>query len=150
MAYDMNQNELLEAAARLTPQWVAGFFDGEGCVTSSKDRQGHATLHVCVAQSEPKILVLLQGLLGGSFSINTTRGSRGYKLYWNGRNSLSILEYIKDHVICKRRQVEAGIEFAKLFGPGGRVEITNVNHDLREGYALIIRDSNHGIDTKEP
>jgi hypothetical protein len=145
----MNQNEVLEAAARLTPQWLAGFFDGEGCVSASKDRHGHANLLVCVSQSEPKILSLIQFAFGGTFSVNTTRGCHGYKVTWSGRMAIPILELIKDFVICKRRQVEAGLELAKLMGTGGRVEVSNAIHDLREKYAVVIRASNKGINTKE-
>ena len=37
---ELSRLEPIDYAARITPQWVAGFFDGEGCVSSAIGQGG--------------------------------------------------------------------------------------------------------------
>lgn len=148
MAYDMNQNEALEALARVTPQWLAGFFDGEGNISVFRNPRVYS-FHVVIGQSEPKILALISCVYGGVVSDRVVKGRRQFAIRWCGKSALPVLEAIKDYVICKRRQVEAAIELAKLHNEeGGRTRVSDEETSKREKFALVIVDANHGIDTR--
>lgn len=114
---DNTFNGLLEAAARITPQWLAGFFDGEGTVCTRDGNSGVPGVVVSISQKDSVILSLIHVMFdGGSLSTNN-RNVSGVE--WSGRDCIKILEFVKDHVICKRKQVELGLEIAKLtLGPG--------------------------------
>lgn len=113
---------LLEAASRLTPQWVAGFFDGEGCVSPKIEHYGtSANIRVTITQKNPAILGLLCiKFLGGSIQVKNrivregSGSSRVHELWYTGNAVLPLLEFIKDHVIVKKELVLLGIELAKL------------------------------------
>lgn len=122
---DKDENTLLEAVARLTPQWLAGFFDGEGCVHASLDPRGRTYIKVQLNQKDPIIL----GLIGLKFPPSYTRArsvptksggtTTGHMLSWEGYIALDFLSYIKDHVIVKRKLVELAIEFCDHIGTVG-------------------------------
>jgi LAGLIDADG-like domain len=151
MAYDMTTDELLEAVSRITPQWLAGFFDGEGCVVVSKQEKNSChTFSVCITQSEPKVLALIALRFG--FGVNQTKnlGRRCYTIRITGSKAVPFLTYIKDHVVCKRRQVEAALEFAKTMNVGSTEKLTITQIETRDRLAAIIKQANHGIDTLIP
>lgn len=119
----MEINNLLEAAARITPQWFAGFFDGEGCVSIHENGDGLPRISVSVGQSEPVALTLISIRFGSSRDLvekySKKFNRKFYMLQWSGKTALPILECIKDHVVIKRRQVELGIEMIKLISDAG-------------------------------
>jgi hypothetical protein len=145
MAYDMTSDEGLEALARITPQWLAGFVDGEGCVSVCRNPKLH-TVQLIVAQSEPKVLfAICVKFPSGIVKERVQKGHRGFTIRWCGRNVIPVLEYIKDHVICKRRQVDYALEMAKLINSTSIPSVSNSKR--REELASMIRQANHGIDT---
>ena len=112
----LEQNEILEAAARVTPQWLAGFFDGEGCVHAGYDcRNGLVRLIVSIAQKDilPLTLIKLKFMRYCS-GPNRARNHTVSSITFTGRNCIPFLNFIKDYVICKRTQVEDAIELANL------------------------------------
>ncbi len=149
MAYDMNQTEILEATARVTPQWLAGFFDGEGYVAAQKGANAASySVRVFLYQKEPKVLALVQFLYGGNSSYRVRRGRKQgcHELHWYGKAALPLLRVIKDHVICKRRQVEAGIEMAEQQTyTGSPYSISTENIVRREELARVIISANQEI-----
>lgn len=148
MAYDMTNDEIVEAAARITPQWLAGFFDGEGSVYIQKQASnGCYTVSVCITQSEPKILALVALKFGMKLASTRSVGRQCYAVRLHGRMVVPVLDYIKDHVVCKRRQVFAALEFANTMQLNGR-ELTQAVIEKRDKLAEVIRSSNHGLDTR--
>ena len=102
---------LLDFVARLSPQWLAGFFDGEGCVGVYTN--GNSTkLDVSVAQKDPGILAIIS--LKFPSKVTYAKKDGTHHIAWCGRNALPFLEFIKDHTIVKKRQVDLAIEFASL------------------------------------
>lgn len=113
-------NELLEIAARVTPQWLAGFFDGEGCVSVYTLANANVpSFKVNLTQANLRVLTVIASHFkhcsGPSLKRHKRHKSDVYELTWTSRGCLEILEYIKDFVVIKRKQVELGIEMAKLF-----------------------------------
>lgn len=141
----LDSNQMVEIVPRVTPQWLAGFFDGEGCVSASK-RGPMYSVKVSISQSDPVILsVIALKFNNTTFSTSASKWSKRstYAVIWTGRSVLEILEYIKDHVIVKRKQVEAAIELAHILekrttnGKGG-AKFTQNEADERERLAMII------------
>lgn len=93
----------------ITPQWLAGFFDGEGLVAIYQDnRKNCCGLTVKIAQKDPSILMLIAAKFN-----NASWGSsqKCGELRYYGKNSREILEYIRPYVIVKKTQVELAIRF---------------------------------------
>jgi intein-encoded DNA endonuclease-like protein len=146
VAYDMTNDEIVEAAARLTPQYLAGFFDGEGCVCVSKS-SNVLSIRVSISQAEPKILALVAFKFGMSLSVNRLPNRYVYSANLGGRSVIPFLEYIKDHVICKRRQVIAALEFTSTIRSHGGFTLSVEETTTRKQLAEVIKQANNGIDT---
>jgi len=107
--------ELLELAIRITPQWLAGFFDGDGSVGVSNrgGRNRCPGVTVQMSQKDPTSLVLIS-LKYPEFILQGPHKNGVHYIQASGRECVEFLELIKDYVICKKKQVEYGIEMAKL------------------------------------
>lgn len=123
----LEKSELDIALERLTPEWLAGFFDGEGCVSASMSGVRNPRLIVSITQSDFNLLSLIgmKFSQGGSLYSPIRKGAQREKrpcwiLSFGGKSCLPILEYIRPHVILKRKLVEWGIEMAKLTGERGK------------------------------
>lgn len=118
----LHESEFLESLNRITPQWLAGFFDGEGCVSCVRHR-GMPALRVDLIQAEYNILHLIGLKFDRQPTAKTRRNikhKQGWCLSFGGKSALPFLEFIKPHVVLKRKLVDWGIEMAKLHGePGG-------------------------------
>ncbi len=115
----LEKDELLEATARLTPQWLAGFFDGEGSVfICQSPGMKNPQLRVSITQAEPVLLVLIATKFdipcGPHHRPDPRSRKPKYEIVYNGKNAVPLLEYVKNHVILKRKQVELALEFAAL------------------------------------
>lgn len=136
-------DRIVEMGARVTPQWLAGFFDGEGCVSIHKAGRTWS-VRVDITQNDPVILTLIT-IVVGSGKVNAMTHNKCnntyYRVYWAGKDTLPLLHFVKEHVIRKRVQVEAAIEFATLSThAGGRLTEDNV---LRRGeLAKVVCDAN--------
>lgn len=134
----MEYNELLESASRFTPQWLAGFFDGEGSVhVKACDSHRYTRLCVSITNSDLRSLTLvgLQFSGCGPYPVNGKREHKKlYQVSWSGKSAKPILEFIKDHVIIKKERVLLGIRMAELTGERGHV-VTEQNKLERERIA---------------
>jgi hypothetical protein len=145
VAYDMNEGEALEALARATPQWLAGFFDGEGCVSVRQPHPGDPpTVRVTIAQAEPKVMAVIAFKFSLRIIENVVKGRRYFGVSVCGRSALPFLNTIKDFVVCKRRQVEAAIELLNLVSRDTK-EIKEETLLKRQELAKIIRESNGAV-----
>jgi hypothetical protein len=141
----LNENELLEIAPRLTPQWLAGFFDGEGCVSAYRNGAMY-NIKVILAQSDPVFLsvIALKFPNGNFMQKQRDRLSPRpcYRIQWGGRSGIPILEFIKDHVLIKKIQVEAALEMLYLISKhsqfGGNSTYTDQETIRREELGSII------------
>lgn len=114
------RTELIQASfSKITPQWLAGFFDGEGYVSAWQYKAQYYSISVAITQSDITIISLIALKFKEHDGVKQQKGSTFskkscYQLRWNGRHSLELLNYIKDFVIIKKDIVELGIEFANL------------------------------------
>lgn len=123
----LHKSELDIALERLTPQWLAGFFDGEGCVSATMHKTRNPRLIVHITQSDLQLMTLIamkfspDGCMYSPVRKKCAREKRPiYCVSFGGKSCLPILEYIRPYVILKRKLVEWGIEMAKLTGEHGK------------------------------
>lgn len=97
----------------LSPQYLAGFFDGEGTFYIGKQHKNgkeypHAT--VMLSQSGEAGLRLLEQIqmsYGGSIYQHLKPGQHkatkaAYKLYWNKDEAITLINTISDYLILKQ------------------------------------------------
>ena len=100
----------------LDTRYIAGFFDGEGCVGIYGARTGRGMRHMLSVQltqvdmSTPRqVLDLLREKYGGCVTLQATSSGRG-KLGWQvrGDKAAAFLEEVAPHLVLKRAQAEIG------------------------------------------
>ena len=113
----INANNLLDHKDRITPQYLAGLFDGEGCVSVGLTNNGTPRLRVSISQKNPYILHLISFFLSANIYKQSDKKKKcsWHQIVWTGAQAIPFLEYIKDHVIIKKDLVENGLLLAQLF-----------------------------------
>ena len=106
----------------LSPEYAAGFFDGEGCVNfgmSRYYRNGELrgrSLNLRASIGSTDLLILQEHLAQFKGSISTKRLSLArYKPQWvwsvTASDAIAFLTYIRPHLRIKARQVDVAFEF---------------------------------------
>lgn len=124
----LETNELLEVAARLTPEWLAGFFDGEGCVSARRLKPSGWNLRVNITQADLGLMYAIATRFKAGYGPYTkTRITRNgkystvYEVGWQGKSAKPILELMEGLAIRKRKQIKLGLRFiSTLVGSGNR------------------------------
>lgn len=105
---------------KITNQYWAGLFDGEGCVYIQRHKKpSYPYLHVVVSitQKDPRILYLAQKIFGGSVYMKQKPNVCYHWKVGSADLVLKFLQSIVSHVFIKKRDVEIGIEFVKNATP---------------------------------
>ena len=95
--------------------YMAGFFDGDGCVSSHQDLSG-CNLHVTQSLIGVDVLFLFQSAFGGSICcMNNGKGLRQPVLVWSlfGRKAHAAANRLASHSIVKQRQLQRASEWPK-------------------------------------
>lgn len=105
-------NNITELHESITPQWLAGFFDGEGCVFIQK-RKHHTDysydLRVQISQKDNIILAMI--LIKYPEASLYTQGKLVWQLHWRGESCRRFLNDIKNYCVVKRSQVLNALEY---------------------------------------
>ena len=143
--------------------WVAGFFDGEGCVLVSH-RDNHTTyqLAVSVTQQDPTPLHMIKDRFGGNVTADKTatlgyERKKGRVLVWRWKSSSKVahdfLQAIQPYVVVKKDQVNRALMWptpGKLYSKTVlmpdkvRQERKQIMYDLQElkkVYKILIEES---------
>jgi LAGLIDADG DNA endonuclease family protein len=148
----------------LSPQYVAGLFDGEGMVSlclcnrrpwksDPSKRTFQLKFVVGISNTHKPIIELLKRQFNGDISCSN-RNSR-HKAVWawkvTGRDTqLKFLTYIRNFVIIKSRQVDLGIQYAKTIGDIGQ-RTSQADWSLRLAIYNELRSLNRmGHERKHP
>lgn len=87
---------------------IAGFFDGEGCISIQKN----GSVSVGVVNTSKNNLDFIQSIFGGTISERLQKVNKTqyvYRLY--GKDAIEFLEQIKGYLIDKKDQAEATLEY---------------------------------------
>jgi hypothetical protein len=129
-----------------TRAYIAGFFDGEGCVNAHFSGGG-PRLHLTFAQQRLAVLYYIQrefARVGIPSSIMTRPGSKSNRpqsrLSVHGAVNISlVLKLMLPYLVVKRVEAEAGIELASLIGRRGQ-RPTHDNLERRSQLLATIRE----------
>jgi len=102
----------------MTNEYVAGFFDGEGSITLTRNGQAR----VCIVQKDDAVLRLIQAMFGGTVIKRRPSEIGGYSHALNFTKKevmLTFLRAIQPYCIVKRGQVETAIKFIELTQSNG-------------------------------
>ena len=112
---DVESMKLQDAA------YIAGFFDGEGCVTIVRRRPKPTAsywLLVGLTNTDLQILLWIQSIVGGKICNKTRRSIKhapGFELRITRKQEMyNFLIYIQPFVRIKKRQVETALAFLEL------------------------------------
>lgn len=116
---------LLEAVPSHTAAYLAGIFDGEGCVYITVRARRYLELHVTIASTTMPFLRALHAEAGspGTVSFRARNGTRGKKPIgaWHmaGKTAAVFLAVVRPWVRMKRENITTALEFYALRYPGG-------------------------------
>jgi hypothetical protein len=124
--------------------YLAGLFDGEGCITSQIiDNQAH--VRIIIAQKSPMILNWIKEQTGiGSISLNTSNNNCYYRV--TGRENVrKFIKLIYPFSKIKKDQLLVGYALASLVGKVGsnktntyrQEKRTELHNNLRELKVMI-------------
>lgn len=103
----------------MTPEYAAGFFDGEGhvsiCVAHSKQwKRKYYALHVVVVNTNLEVLLRLRDQFGGSIApkkLYAAHHKPSYRWRICSRQGLAFLEVVLPFLVVKKKEAEVAIEF---------------------------------------
>lgn len=94
-------------------KWLAGFFDGDGCVCIEKSRNSYQ-LRITITNTNKEILELIQKQFGGiintTYSKNKKHKSK-HDLRWIAKEAKSLLKLIENELMLKKIQCEIALGF---------------------------------------
>ena len=114
--------------------YVAGFFDGEGCISITKN----GAVDVRIINTAHNVLVKLQSVFGGSITERSQRvNKKQYAYSFYGENAVKFLELVKPYLIEKLPQAETVLEYYELRNniqrvtiPGEKGKFGNPNREI--------------------
>ena len=129
----------------LTAEYIAGFFDGEGCVSGSY-RGYAANLAVSITQRKPEILYEIDKQFPTLQGVFPKPGLRRmcYRIHWSQGTAKPLLEAILPYIFVKKSQVELALKFIELSpGTGGE---SSMDDKLKKKFIIYdIQNYNDGI-----
>lgn len=101
----------------ISPEYAAGFFDGEGCVNfSTRGKSRTLFVRVFLTNTDEAILSAFQATFGGRLD-KPRQLRKGWKPHRNltltMADAVSFLNIIRPHVLLKRGQIDLALEFWK-------------------------------------
>ena len=116
--------------------YIAGFFDGEGCITSGGRR---CSLAISASNTDKQPLEFIQRIFGGSIYECLPKKLKWSTVYnWRigGAYALIVLESLLPYLIVKRRQALLGIELIKSSDIGRQASIVTELRMLKSRYKV--------------
>ncbi len=124
---------------KLSDQYIAGFFDGEGCIhigTYKAYGNIQHRLQISIAQNDVTVLQALADRFGGKLHPQGSRTAMQWHLWCN--KAYDFLKAIYPHLILKKEQAELAIAFTNFLhqnpiAPGGASALMDpaVKEDIR-------------------
>ncbi len=121
-----------------SPQYVAGFFDGEGCVMIHRQNRSigpYYNIRTSIAQStdDSGLLGWLEEEFGGSVGRYARQGGRdAWSWTATGKVAVKFLTWIKDYTYYKTEQIEFALEFEKFRREWSDVQRESGRQHLRD------------------
>lgn len=95
----------------MSPEYVAGFFDGEGCIHLSKNGQ----CKIMITQKQPEILYVMQKQFGGGVFAKRNKTGGYFHLQISKKElMLDFLKAVTPYLFVKRAKAEIALQFLEL------------------------------------
>lgn len=141
---------LLARMTTITDAYLAGFFDGEGCIGIYKNGKRSHHLRLQLVQNESRVVTAmfseLQLRFGGNFRGHFSPNGRSkYNLQLNGDKAVAFLEVLRPYLVLKRPQAELAIAWhnsrpAIRRDASGRIQSqSDAQHAIDERVAELLR-----------
>ncbi len=142
----INENNFSDYKDKITSQWLAGFFDGEGYVTAYLQGNGNVNMRVGITQKNKYVLMLIMLHFPGIFVTHKKVSPKGshytcYSIHWEGRKAVPFLKAIKDYVVVKHALVVVGLQLAEMFGEKN-YKLDEDERQARSGLKAILNNLN--------
>lgn len=119
----------------ISPEWLAGFFDGEGSISASLHGCSYNVI-VTISQSNFKILCEIASNFPGATWISKKNSNIGnykskiiaFSIQWRGTSAKEILTTILPYLKLKKDRAEAALKIIETLGKAGQ----NVSEDVKE------------------
>lgn len=111
---------------KITEQYLAGFFDGEGALLmrSRSDRDGrpaHVQIEAHITNNNIDLLHAIQREYGGRLSNHQNKHRMCHRLRWTNKSAiLNLLKKISSHLILKRENAELMLQYIEMRPPHKR------------------------------
>lgn len=126
----------MKRISKTNAAYIAGFFDGEGCVGVYRLKSGCFRIAVTIAQKKPAVLYYIQRIMGIG---NVYKTGKAYRFsVVNKRDVISFINLILLFSSVKRKQLELALQFLNLIGTPG-IHITKKNKVRRTILAKRIK-----------
>ncbi len=114
--------------------YAAGFFDGEGCISISKN----GAVDIRITNTAKNVLVKFQNLFGGTIGNRTQKVNKTqYAFCLYGESAIDFINLLKPYLVEKLPQAETILEYYELRNniqrvsiPGERGKFANPDRDL--------------------
>jgi len=131
----------------LTPQYLAGFFDGEGSVCITYDNSGQPKLRVSLANNYRPVIEQVKQQFSGS--INRSSGNCYQWWLYKTEKMFQFLTYVKPYLIVKQKEVTIALTLLTTMGTSGTrytEQEVLVKARLCEMFMVAVRERNLGIE----
>lgn len=106
----------------MSPEYLAGFFDGEGCFylgEQVKNGKSYPKAQILLGQSGEdglQLLLRIQSLYGGNLYHHLKVGEHkatknAYKLWWNKEEGVKLITVLLPHLILKQQQAQKVLDY---------------------------------------
>lgn len=131
---------------RVDLAYLAGFFDGEGCISIGKHRNNGKDfyeLHILVAQKSRWILEWFKfNFEGKIFKHKKPEGRQSEWFTWQvaAVKAASALKVLLPYLKLKKAEAELALKFQ---GQKGRIRLTEEERAVEEAQAIVMKDLKH-------
>ncbi len=127
--------------------YIAGFFDGEGCVMVSDSKGRCSTITIQFTNTNLDVLDYIANLLEGSRIYSQKRYGRKeiWRLVLSSSFAVDAIELLLPYLVVKKDVAKLALEFYRTCLYYRRVVVDEAELILRRSYAKRISDSNKSI-----
>ena len=102
----------------ISKEYIAGYFDGEGCVRLTTSKTGTGGIHVFITNTYRPFLIYLKGVYGGNTTTRNKENEKHKTCYqWRLSNKKEALVFLIDILPFlneKREQAEIAIDYCLM------------------------------------
>ena len=102
-------------------EYIAGFFDGEGCINVSYCPPNHFQVQLNIGNTDKNVLIEIQKVLGGKLHCSKTKTSGEHDfwiLHWGAfAKTKTVLRILCPHLLVKREKAMLALALLDLHKP---------------------------------